>query len=51
MNIQMICGRYPATIEGSYLTSELVDAWAADGHKVRVICHQWEAKQGGCNVA
>lgn len=47
MNILMICAKYPATIDGSYLTSELADAWAADGHKVRVICLQWEAKQGG----
>jgi glycosyltransferase involved in cell wall biosynthesis len=47
MNVLMLCAKYPPTVDGSYLTSELADAWAADGHKVTVICLQWEAKTGG----
>lgn len=46
MNILMICTKYPPTIDGSYLTSELADEWAAEGHQVNVICLQWEAKAG-----
>jgi glycosyltransferase involved in cell wall biosynthesis len=44
MNVLMLCTKYPPSVDGSYLTSELADAWAADGHKVTVICLQWEAK-------
>ena len=46
MNILMLCTKYPDRIEGSYLSSELADAWAAQGHKVTVVALQWEAKTG-----
>ncbi len=47
MNILMFCTKYPPSVDGSYLTSELADAWAAEGHNVKVVCLQWEAKAGG----
>ena len=46
MKILMLCTKYPDTLDGSYLTSEVADAWAHAGHEVTVAVLQWEAKHG-----
>ena len=45
MKILVICTKYPESTDDSYLTSELADAMAAQGHAVTVVALQWEAKE------
>ena len=44
MKILFLCTKYPDTLNESYLTSELADAFSALGHEVTVICLQWSSK-------
>jgi glycosyltransferase involved in cell wall biosynthesis len=45
MNVLMLCTKFSTSESNPWLTNELADELQASGHKVTVICLDWDARQ------